>query len=174
MLHDLFQDDGDSSPEDPALLDRLVTEKLQADAETVPVEGWKWIEVAVDLPYGYSHGMRSLSCDPAPMTDEKEAVHTKRLSGYHALEEEHAGQDETPAEIDKRLRVSEAEMEKIETRPLIFNPTMIGRAGAFVTLDRYGTLTVYRGYDHLTSDESVEDGIIANEYTFTAGGRRFG
>lgn len=29
-------------------------------------------------------------------------------------------------------------------------------------------------YDHLTSDESVEDGIIANEYTFTAGGRRFG
>ena len=29
-------------------------------------------------------------------------------------------------------------------------------------------------YDHLTSDESVEDGIIANEYAFTAGGRRFG
>ena len=29
-------------------------------------------------------------------------------------------------------------------------------------------------YDHLTSDETVEDGIIANEYTFTAGGRRFG
>ena len=29
-------------------------------------------------------------------------------------------------------------------------------------------------YDHLTSDESVEDGIIANEYTFTEAGRRFG
>jgi hypothetical protein len=29
-------------------------------------------------------------------------------------------------------------------------------------------------YDHLTSDESVEDGIIANEYTFTEEGRRFG
>ena len=29
-------------------------------------------------------------------------------------------------------------------------------------------------YDHLTSDETVEDGIIANEYTFTEGGRRFG
>ena len=57
MLHDLFQGDGDSSLEDPALLDRLVTEKLQAEAETV--EGWKWIEVAVDLPYGYSHGLRS-------------------------------------------------------------------------------------------------------------------
>lgn len=171
MLHDLFQDDGDSSLEDPALLDRLVTEKLQAEAETVPVEGWKWIEV---VPYGSSHGMRSLSCDPAPMTDKKEAVHTKRLSEYQALEEEHAGQDETTAEIDKRLRVSEAEMEKIEIRPLAFNPTDIGRAGAFVMFDRYGALAVSRGYDHLTSEESVEDGIIANEYTFTAGGRRFG
>jgi len=29
-------------------------------------------------------------------------------------------------------------------------------------------------YDHLTSDESVEDGIIVNEYTFTEEGRRFG
>jgi len=29
-------------------------------------------------------------------------------------------------------------------------------------------------FDHLTSDEAIEDGIIANEYTFTAGGRRFG
>ena len=29
-------------------------------------------------------------------------------------------------------------------------------------------------YDHLTSDESIADGIIANEYTFTEGGRRFG
>jgi hypothetical protein len=29
-------------------------------------------------------------------------------------------------------------------------------------------------YDHLTSDESIEEGIIANEYTFTEGGRRFG
>jgi ParB family chromosome partitioning protein len=176
MLHDLFQGDDGGWLDDPALLDRLVTEKLQAEAETVAVEGWKWIEVAVDLPYGYgySHGLRSLSCDPAPMTDEEEAVHTKRLSEYQALEEEHAGQDETPAEIDKRLRVSEAEMEKIEALPLVFNPTDIGRAGAFVTLDRYGALVAYRGYDHLTSDESIENGNTAYEYSYTETVRRFG
>jgi hypothetical protein len=29
-------------------------------------------------------------------------------------------------------------------------------------------------YDHLTSDEAIEEGIIANEYTFTEAGRRFG
>jgi len=69
--------------------------------------------------------------------------------------------------------VLETEIEKIETRPLIFNPTKIGRAGAFVTLDRYGTLTVYRGYDHLTSDESFENGNTAYEYTYTETVRRY-
>ena len=63
MLHDLFQGDGDSSLEDPALLDRLVTEKLQAEAERVAVEGWKWIKVALNLPHGYSHGLRSGTYD---------------------------------------------------------------------------------------------------------------
>ena len=29
-------------------------------------------------------------------------------------------------------------------------------------------------YDHLTSDDAIEEGIIVNEYTFTKGGRRFG
>jgi hypothetical protein len=29
-------------------------------------------------------------------------------------------------------------------------------------------------YDHLTSDEAIEEEIIVNEYTFTEGGRRFG
>mgnify|MGYP003909821093 CR=1 FL=1 len=29
-------------------------------------------------------------------------------------------------------------------------------------------------YDHLTSDETIEEGIIVNEYTFTESGRRFG
>ncbi len=29
-------------------------------------------------------------------------------------------------------------------------------------------------YDHLTSDEAIEEGIIVNDYTFTEAGRRFG
>jgi ParB family transcriptional regulator, chromosome partitioning protein len=165
MLHDLFQSDDSGWLEDPALLDRLVTEKLQAEAEAeaVAVEGWKWIEVAQDLPYGYSHGLRSLSGDPAPMTDDEGAAHAALLAEYRALEEEYAGQDEIPDEIDTRLGVLETEMEKIETRPLIFDQAEIGRAGAFVTLDRYGALAVYRGYvrseDEPVEETAVQDGV---------------
>lgn len=40
--------------------------------------------------------------------------------------------------------------------------------------NRYGALAVSRGYDHLTSDESVEDGNTAYAYTYTETVRRFG
>ena len=63
------------------------------------------------------------------MTDDEGAAHAKLLAEYRALEEEYAGQDDIPDEIDTRLGVLETEMEKIETRPLIFDPKEIGRAG---------------------------------------------
>ena len=146
MLHDLFQGDDGGWLEDPALLDRLVSEKLQAEAETVATEGWKWIELSLDLPYGYGHGLRRLAGDPAPMTDEEDAAHAKLLAEYRSLEEEFDGQEELPEEIDARLGDLEDAMEKIESRPLIFDAEEVKRAGAFVTLDRYGDLAIYRGY----------------------------
>ncbi|MFC0159120.1 DNA-binding protein [Mameliella alba] len=162
MLHDLFQGDDGGWLEDPALLDRLVSEKLQAEAEAIATEGWKWIEVSLDLPYGYSHGLRRLSGDPAPMTDDEGAAHAKLLAEYQALEEEYEGQDEFPEEIDARLGELEVAMEKLEARPLIFDAEEIARAGAFVTLDRYGEFAVYRGFvrpeDEPRADVDVHSG----------------
>ncbi len=37
---------------------------------------------ATDLPYGYSHGLRRLAGDPAPMTDEESAAHASLLAEY--------------------------------------------------------------------------------------------
>ncbi len=162
MLHDLFQGDDGGWLEDPALLDRLVSEKLQAEAESITTEGWKWIEVSLDLPYGYSHGLRRLGGDPAPMTDDEGAAHAKLLAEYRAIEEEYEGQDEFPEEIDARLGALEVAMEKLEARPLIFDDEEIARAGAFVTLDRYGELAVYRGFvrpeDEPREETAVQDG----------------
>ncbi|OAN71667.1 DNA-binding protein [Rhodobacteraceae bacterium EhC02] len=161
VLRDLFQGDDGGWLEDPALLDRLVAEKLQAKAEALAAEGWKWIEVATDLPYGYSHGLRRLAGDPAPMTDAETAAHAALLTEYRALETEYSGQDEYPEEIDTRLGELETAMEAFEARPLIFNPADVARAGAFVTLDRDGSLAVYRGYvrpeDEPREESAVQD-----------------
>jgi ParB family chromosome partitioning protein len=163
MLHDLFQGDDGGWLEDPALLDRLVSEKLQAEAEAIAPEGWKWIEVSLDLPYGYSHGLRRLSGDPAPMTDDEGAAHAKLLAEYRALEEECEGQDEFPEEIDARLGALEVAMEKLETRPLIFDAEEIARAGAFVTLDRSGELSVYRGFVRPEDEPRTEADVHSGE-----------
>jgi len=45
---------------------------------------------------------------------------------------------------------------------------------AFRDLARWLYRQLEAEYDHLTSDEVIEEGIIANEYTFTEGGRWFG
>jgi len=165
MLHDRFQGDDGGWLEGLALLDRLISEKLQAEAEAIAAEGWKWIEVSLDQPYGYSHGLRRLSGDPAPMTDDEGAAHAKLLAEYRAFEEEYEGQDEFPEEIDARLGELEVGMEKLEARPLIFDAEEIRRVEAFVTLDRYGELAVYRGFvrpeDEPRADVAVPGGAQA-------------
>jgi ParB family chromosome partitioning protein len=162
VLRDLFQGDDGGWLEDPALLDRLVSEKLQAEAEALASDGWKWIEVATDLPYGYSHGLRRLAGEPAPTTDEESAAHAALLAEYRSLEEEYSGQDEYPEEIDARLGQLEMTMESLEQRPLIYDSAEVARAGVFVTLDRDGSLAIYRGYvrpeDELREETAVQDG----------------
>jgi len=58
VLNDLFQGDDGGWLEDPALLDRVMAEKQQAETKTNAVEGWKWIEVSLELSYGYSQARR--------------------------------------------------------------------------------------------------------------------
>ena len=156
VSRDLFQGDDGGWLEDPALLDRLVADKLQAEAEAIASEGWKWIEVSVDLPYGYSHGLRRLAGEQPPMRDEDGAAHAALLAEYRALEEEYSGQDEYPEEVDAKLGALEAAMEALEQRPLIFDPAEVARAGVFITLDRDGSLAVYRGYVR-PEDEALEE-----------------
>src|ERR1700726_4934130 len=60
IMRDLFEHDDGGWLRDIPLLDRLVTDKLKADAEAIATEGWKWIAVAVDFPYGHTDGLREL------------------------------------------------------------------------------------------------------------------
>src|SRR5258706_9966191 len=53
VTRDLFERDDGGWLQDPALLDRLVVEKLKAEGETLRAEGWKWISAATDFPYGH-------------------------------------------------------------------------------------------------------------------------
>ncbi|TYO68505.1 DNA-binding protein [Bradyrhizobium hipponense] len=146
VLRDLFQSDDGGWLEDVALLDSLVAEKLRQEAETIAAEGWKWIEVAIDFPYGHNRGLRELDGVPAALTAEEQATIEALKAEYARLEAEHDGVDELPDEVDQRLGEIETALAAFDDRPIIYQPADIAQAGVFVGIDAEGTLLVDRGY----------------------------
>jgi ParB family chromosome partitioning protein len=162
VMRDLFQGDDGGWLESVGLLDRLVVEKLQAEARALVGEGWKWIEVAADLPYGFGYGLRRLSGEAAPMTADEAAEHAKLLAEYRAMEEQWGEADELPDEFDVQLTELAEAMERLEARPMIFDPAEIARAGVFVTFDREGALVIHRGFVR-PEDEAQEETAVNAE-----------
>ncbi|QPC91518.1 ParB/RepB/Spo0J family partition protein [Mesorhizobium sp. INR15] len=154
VLRDLFQSDDGGWLQDPSLLDRLVTEKLHMVASEIANEGWKWIEVAVSLPYGVSHGLRELEGTPVDLNDEETATLSALRDEFHTLQAAYEEADELPDDVDQRLGELEAAIGQLETRPVRFDPAQVARAGVFVSVDADGALLVERGYVKPEDDSS--------------------
>lgn len=171
VLRDLFESDNGGWLQDPALLDRLVRDKLKSIADEIAAEGWKWIVVDVDLPYGHNHGLRALAGTPVDLTDAERAEREALRAEYDRLEAEYGESDELPDEVDRRLGQIETALEAFESRPMNYDRAEIGRAGAFISIDRDGDLVVDRGYVR-PEDEAMQavddaaaepDGATENE-----------
>ena len=164
VLRDLFQDDNGGWFQDPALLDRLANEKLQAKAEALRPEGWKWIAVALDFPYGHTHGLRRLTGETVALTEEERAAWEALRAEHDALEQEYADAVELPDEVDARLGEIEAALAAFDDRPVTYDPAEIARAGVFVSIGVEGALRIERGYvrrEDETPVEPVEGGAEA-------------
>jgi ParB family chromosome partitioning protein len=146
IMRDLFQHDDGGWLEDVALLDRLAIEKLASEAEKIAAEGWKWIEAAIDFPYGHAHRLRELDGVPADLTAEEQATIDALNAEYAKLETEYEGADELPNEVDARLGEIETALAVFENRPVRYDPAEIARAGVFVSIDSDGGLAVDRGH----------------------------
>ncbi|PKU22992.1 ParB/RepB/Spo0J family partition protein [Telmatospirillum siberiense] len=157
VMRDLFQGDDGGWLQDVALVDRLVAEKLKTESETVAAEGWKWIEVAPDFPYGHTFGLRQLRGEPVALTAEEEAARDALQAEFDRLSEEYDSVEELPEEVDERFSELETALATFEERPLAFDPPEIVRAGAFVSIAQGGTLRIERGYVRPEDELPVEE-----------------
>ena len=155
-MRDLFQGDDGGWLQDVALVDRLVAEKLEREAEAIRAEGWKWIEVAPEFAYGHTYGLRQLRGEEIPLTAEEQAARDALQAEYERLEETYAEADELPEEVDQRLAEIETALAAFDERPVHFDPAEIARAGAFVSIDGSGNLRVERGYVRPEDEAPVE------------------
>ncbi|MGO9942279.1 MAG: ParB/RepB/Spo0J family partition protein [Rhodoblastus sp.] len=146
VLRDLFQSDDGGWLQDVALLDRLAADKLKAAAEEIGKEGWKWVEVAVSLPYGVAYGLRELLGAAPELTEDERTAMEALQAERDKLESEYETAEELPEEIDRRLGEIETALENFQKRPLHYDPLEIARAGAFVSIAADGALSVDRGY----------------------------
>ncbi len=161
VLRDLFEDDDGGWVADAPLLHRLVAEKLKTIADEIANEGWKWVTVDLDLPYGYDHGLRAIAGTFVDLTDEERAEREALRSEYDRLEAEYDGADELPAKIDHRLGEIEAALEAFEKRPVTYDPAEIARGGVFISVDRDGDIVVERGY--LRPEDEAPDAVEGND-----------
>ena len=157
VMRDLFQQDDGGWLQDPVLLDRLVAEKLEREADVVRTEGWKWVEVATDFPYGHTYGLRHISGEPVAMSDEEVATTEALRAEYEKLEQAHADAEELPEEVDQRLGEIETTLAALDDRPVKYDPEEIARAGAFVSIDGSGMLRVERGYVRQEDEPAVPE-----------------
>ena len=146
VLRDLFEDDDGGWLQDVGLLETLVAAKLGAEAERVGIEGWKWVDAAIDLPYRYDDGMRPIEGAQPELTGEQEARLAALREEADALEVEWAEARDVPEAVHVRVNAIDEEIAGIVQRPLAYDPEEMARAGAFVTIDHLGNLDVDRAY----------------------------
>lgn len=146
VMRDLFEPDHGGWLTDPALLDRLVDDKLKIESERIQGEGWKWVIASVQLPYGCDDGMRELDAAETPLTEEQEARVEALTAEAEALEAEHDGADELPDDVEARLKAIDEELATLSERAWTYDPAEMARAGVFVSLNADGGLRVDRGF----------------------------
>ena len=159
VLRDLFSRNDEGWLQDVALLEQLVTEKLAVEAEAIKAEGWKWIEVAPDFPYGHTAGLRSVTGETEPLSDEEHTRREALRSEFEEIEQRYfqESDEDLPEEIDRRLAEIEAQLDAFEERPVRYEPDEVARAGAFVSIDGDGRLKIERGYVRPEDEAPVAD-----------------
>jgi ParB family chromosome partitioning protein len=155
-IRDLFEPDDGGWLSDPALIDRLVTGKLEAESRTLLGEGWKWVEALVDLPYGYDEDCRAIVGTQEPPTEEQEARIATLRAEADALENEWSGRGDLPPEVEARVNAIDVELGVLTRGRFVYDPADVAISGVFVGVEDDGALYIDRGFV-LPEDEPEEE-----------------
>ena len=157
VMRDLFEPDDGGWLTDPALLDRLVEEKLATEGERIGAEGWKWVATAVDLPWNASAGMREIVGTPVAPTPQEEATLAALKAEADALEENWVNETCVPDEVNERLEAIDDEIGALIDRPMRFDAADMACAGVFVSVEVDGSLLIERGYVRPEDEPAIDE-----------------
>jgi len=146
VQRDLFSEDGGGWIADAGLLERLVAERMEREAEQVRAEGWRWVAIGPDAQARAWPCRRVWPRKAAP-TPGDDARRTELASRYDELAAGHNGSaDDLPDDVAAELDSIEAELAALEAREDVWTPGDVAVAGAVLTLALDGSLRVERGF----------------------------
>ena len=151
IIRDLFDEDDGGYLQDVPLLERLVSEKLAAEADAIKAEGWGWVEAAVDFPWNHHRDFRTLKPSSPALTEDQERQLQALLDELEALDEtgDRSEQDETRRDLVIRA------ITDLENRSPVFDEAQKAKAGAFISLRDDGLLLIERGY--IRREDAADD-----------------
>ena len=143
---DLFSEDRGGWIADPALLERLVAERMEAAAEAIRTEGWRWVAIGQEAQAA-AWGLRRVWPGNVALSLEDEQRRGELASRYDELAEAHnRSADDLPEEVAAELDHIEAELAALDARTEVFRPEDVASAGVVVALAVDGSLRVERGF----------------------------
>ena len=147
VMRDLFADEYEHGVwfEDPVLLEKLATDKLQAAADELATR-WKWATAMIEVAWDDTARYGRVEPQPGTPTDEEKAESEKLETRYDELR----GLDDdewTEALVEEAGRI-EARLDEIggavEARA-VFRREDFAMAGCIVTIGRDGSLQAIQG-----------------------------
>jgi ParB family chromosome partitioning protein len=152
VRRDLFDDEQSRFLSDPALLQSLATEKLNALAAQVRTQGWAWVEARIEVD---SHALRQFApCDHVlrePTLQEQEDLGALSRRSDELGRQAQALDDAPEWSADEAEVIDLEELDIAARRKAIHDdlktwaPEAMAHAGAIVTVNREGDAEVIRG-----------------------------
>ena len=132
---------------DAALLDRLVTEKLQRVAKSLAKEGWKWIVAQSAFDYDEKSKFRRIHAEPAPLSPKLAAKVEKLERELEPLRDQWHEADEDTEEPPRIDEIERQLKQIMDARgPDVWTPAQLSMAGVIVTIGHEGNACVERGF----------------------------
>ena len=150
VQRDLFSEDRGGWIADAGLLERLVAERMEREAEAVRAEGWRWVAIGQEAQAA-AWNLRRVWPGKVALSPEDEARRDALAGRYDELAEEHNNSaDDLPEDVAAELDRIDAELAALGDKQDVFRPEDVARAGVVVTLaadgvDRRGIGTLLAG-----------------------------
>jgi ParB family chromosome partitioning protein len=142
VKRDLFDDHSGGYATDIALLEKLVADKMEAEAEAVRAEGWKWVETVSEIDWQALQDFDRRYPEHGELTEEQAEELEALEARYRELElcDETEETEKVLNELGEKITALELILER-ET----YTPEDIETAGVLVCLNHNGMLRIERG-----------------------------